>query len=193
MHWLRPPLLQAALQRSCSSSAGRRRWPRRPPSRELLPPCCCHHPRLLIRACVRRAALPALRCLLLACGRPPPPPADAPSPPLRHAHACSGAASNLVFSPDCKQLLVVSGDGVSVLDAASRQQLARLEIPALMAAALSPKGTFLITFQRPSKDESGQGAPGLAWRGRAQTRGQRRRWLAQAGGGQAGAGAVAAT
>jgi hypothetical protein len=51
----------------------------------------------------------------------------------------------------------VGGDAVAVLDATSKEQLRRLEIPAVMAAALSPKGTFLLTFQRPSKDESGAG------------------------------------
>lgn len=65
-----------------------------------------------------------------------------------------------MFTPDATALLAVGGDAVAVLDASSRQQLQRLDIPAVMAAALSPKGTFLITFQRPSKDESGQGAPG---------------------------------
>lgn len=62
-----------------------------------------------------------------------------------------------MFSPDAQRLLVVGGDAVAVLDAASRAEQQRLTIPAVMAAALSPKGTFLITFQRPSKDESGQG------------------------------------
>ncbi len=67
-----------------------------------------------------------------------------------------------MFTPDAARLLAVGGDAVTVLDASSRQQLQRLDIPAVMAAALSPKGTYLITFQRPSKDESGQGvAEGL--------------------------------
>ncbi|PRW44612.1 eukaryotic translation initiation factor eIF2A family [Chlorella sorokiniana] len=75
------------------------------------------------------------------------------------------AASSLVFSPDAQRLLVVGGDAVAVLDAASRAEQQRLAIPAVMAAALSPKGTFLITFQRPSKDESGQADRNLkVWR-----------------------------
>ena len=67
-----------------------------------------------------------------------------------------------MFSPDAQRLLVVGGDAVAVLDASSRAEQQRLAIPAVMAAALSPKGTFLITFQRPSKDESGQGEA-LRW------------------------------
>lgn len=67
-------------------------------------------------------------------------------------------ASSLVFSPDATRLLLVGGDAVVVLDAATRQQQRRLDIPAVMAAALSPLGTFLVTFQRPSKDETGAGA-----------------------------------
>ncbi|KAL4428252.1 hypothetical protein ABPG75_002341 [Micractinium tetrahymenae] len=74
-------------------------------------------------------------------------------------------ASSLVFTPDATRLLAVGGDAVTVLDASSRQQLQRLDIPAVMAAALSPKGTFMITFQRPSKDESGQAHRNLkVWR-----------------------------
>lgn len=83
---------------------------------------------------------------------------DAPLPtPSLLATNCSKAASSLVFSPDAQHLLVVGGDAVAVLDAGSRAEQQRLAIPSIMAAALSPKGTYLITFQRPSKDESGQG------------------------------------
>ena len=83
---------------------------------------------------------------------------DAPLPtPSLLATNRSKAASSLVFSPDAQHLLVVGGDAVAVLDAGSRAEQQRLAIPSIMAAALSPKGTYLITFQRPSKDESGQG------------------------------------
>ena len=57
-------------------------------------------------------------------------------------------------------MTVVGGDAVEVLDAATRQVLQRLDIPRIMAAALSPLGTYLVTFQRPSKDDSGAGGRG---------------------------------
>jgi hypothetical protein len=62
-----------------------------------------------------------------------------------------------VFSPDATRLLLVGGDAVAVLDAATRKQLQRWDIPAVVAAALSPQGTFMVTFQRPTKTESGAG------------------------------------
>jgi hypothetical protein len=52
---------------------------------------------------------------------------------------------------------VVGGDAVAVVDTSTRAQQQRMDIPAVMAAALSPLGTYLITFQRPTKTEGGAG------------------------------------
>lgn len=121
----------------CNSTAGRRRWPSRPASSECCPQAC------------------RSTCLL---------PSTAPAHTDALIYIRRGAASSLVFSPDATRLLVVGGDAVAVLDAATRQQLHRLDVPAVMAAALSPKGTYLITFQRPTKSDGGAGAL-LAGRG----------------------------
>ena len=67
------------------------------------------------------------------------------------------AASSIVFTPDASRLLVVGGDAVAVLDTSTRAQQQRMDIPAVMAAALSPLGTYLITYQRPTKTEGGAG------------------------------------
>lgn len=75
-----------------------------------------------------------------------------------------------MFTPDATRLLVVGGDVVAVLDAASRAEQQRLSIPAVMAAALSPQGTYMVTFQRPTKNDSGAGGCGA---GAAESRGAR--------------------
>ncbi|PSC70931.1 eukaryotic translation initiation factor eIF2A family [Micractinium conductrix] len=87
-------------------------------------------------------------------------------PPQVASHGTvSGAASSLVFTPDATRLLVVGGDVVAVLDAASRAEQQRLSIPAVMAAALSPQGTYMVTFQRPTKNDSGAADKNLkVWR-----------------------------
>ena len=57
----------------------------------------------------------------------------------------------------------MGGDAVAVLDTTTRAQQHRMDIPAVMAAALSPLGTYLITFQRPTKTEGGAGEEGKRW------------------------------
>ena len=126
--------MQAGHQRSCSSWRARPRWPGRAPSGE------------------RPCAAPGRPHQLHAA-----PAHNAPPHAARRT-----VASSLVFTPDASRLLVVGGDAVAVLDPATRQELQRVQVPAVMAAALSPKGTYLLTFSRPTKDDSGQGAAAVA-------------------------------
>ncbi|KAI3428624.1 hypothetical protein D9Q98_007447 [Chlorella vulgaris] len=87
------------------------------------------------------------------------------APAVSQLGSVGAPASSLVFSPDATRLLLVGGDAVAVLDAATRKQLQRLDIPAVVAAALSPQGTFMVTFQRPTKTESGAADRNLkVWR-----------------------------
>jgi hypothetical protein len=69
--------------------------------------------------------------------------------------ACRRAASAIEFSPDSQRIAVVDPAGVSILDAANRQELQRLEVAGVAALAFSPKGTYLATYQRPAKQEDG--------------------------------------
>eukprot|EP01018_Ginkgo_biloba_P001438 Gb_23914 [translate_table: standard] len=54
------------------------------------------------------------------------------------------------FSDDGSQLLLITTNGVSVYDCVRTAQIQSIEIPGVIAAVFSPRGTYLQTFQRSS-------------------------------------------
>jgi uncharacterized protein with WD repeat len=75
--------------------------------------------------------------------------------------------SSVQFSPDGSVLAAVDADGVSLRRTVGRAELRRLAAPGVIAASFSPRGTYLVTFQRPaSKAAEGAAEPNLKARGR---------------------------
>ncbi|KAL9265128.1 Eukaryotic translation initiation factor 2A-like protein [Drosera capensis] len=80
-----------------------------------------------------------------------PPFSDALQPTAkREKQLCGGAK----FSEDGRRLLVSRQDGVvSIFDCKGYKEIKSYELPNLVNAALSPCGTYLQTFQRPSSPQ----------------------------------------
>lgn len=72
---------------------------------------------------------------------------------------CSG------YSPDGKFFAWASAEQVSVIDPSTGYVVTTLPAENVYELGFSPLGTFLITWQRPSKDEEGNGVKNLkVWR-----------------------------
>ncbi len=70
-----------------------------------------------------------------------------------------------VYSPCSRYFAWASNAGVTVVDASVGHALTTLEIPNVFELAFSPHGTFLSTWERPSKDENGDATKNLkVWR-----------------------------
>src|SRR3569833_591224 len=70
-----------------------------------------------------------------------------------------------VYSPCGRYFAWASGDAVSVVDASVGHLVTSLSIPNVFELAFSPLGTFLNTWERPSKDENGDATKNLkVWR-----------------------------
>lgn len=58
---------------------------------------------------------------------------------------------NAKFSDDGSNLMVTKSNSlISVYDCSTAKEIRVFEVPNVVAAALSPKGTYLQTFQKPS-------------------------------------------
>ncbi|KAK4242859.1 eukaryotic translation initiation factor 2A [Achaetomium macrosporum] len=70
-----------------------------------------------------------------------------------------------VYSPCGRYFAYASNEGVVVVDASVGHVLTSLPIAAVYELGFSPRGTYLITFERPSKDENGDATKNLKiWR-----------------------------
>lgn len=71
-----------------------------------------------------------------------------------------------VYSPCGRYFAWACNDGVSVLDATSGKEVTSLPgLPLVNELGFSPRGTFLTTLERPSKDENGDASKNLKiWR-----------------------------
>jgi len=69
------------------------------------------------------------------------------------------------YSPDSRYLAWASPEQVSVIDASSGQVVTTLPTPNVFELGFSPLGTYIITWQRPAKDEDGNATKNLkVWR-----------------------------
>lgn len=70
-----------------------------------------------------------------------------------------------IYSPCGRYFAWASNEGVSVVDASNGQVLASLPLSAVFELGFSPRGTFIATWERPSKDEAGDATKNLKiWR-----------------------------
>lgn len=70
-----------------------------------------------------------------------------------------------IYSPCGRYFAWASNEGVSVVDASTGQVLASLPLTAVYELGFSPRGTFIATWERPSKDEAGDATKNLKiWR-----------------------------
>lgn len=70
-----------------------------------------------------------------------------------------------IYSPCGRYFAWASNEGVSVVDASTGQVLASLALTAVYELGFSPRGTFIATWERPSKDEAGDATKNLKiWR-----------------------------
>jgi translation initiation factor 2A len=70
-----------------------------------------------------------------------------------------------VYSPCGRYFAYANEKGVTVVDASVGHDLTTLALPTVYELAFSPKGTFLSTWERPSKDENGDANKNLKiWR-----------------------------
>lgn len=70
-----------------------------------------------------------------------------------------------LYSPCGRYFAWASNEGVSVVDTSAGQVLASLSLPAVYELGFSPRGTFIATWERPSKDEAGDATKNLKiWR-----------------------------
>ncbi|KAF1844026.1 eukaryotic translation initiation factor-like protein subunit eIF2A [Cucurbitaria berberidis CBS 394.84] len=69
------------------------------------------------------------------------------------------------YSPDSKYFAWASPEQVSVIDASAGHVITTLPTPNVFELGFSPLGTYIITWQRPSKDEEGNAVKNLkVWR-----------------------------
>jgi translation initiation factor 2A len=69
------------------------------------------------------------------------------------------------YSPDSKYFAWATPEQVSVIDASVGHVITTLATPNVYELGFSPLGTYLITWQRPSKDEDGNATKNLkVWR-----------------------------
>ncbi|KAJ8445238.1 hypothetical protein Cgig2_024444 [Carnegiea gigantea] len=62
--------------------------------------------------------------------------------------------TSAVFSEDASRLMVIKPDCIiSIFDSKSYEEIKSIQIPNLVAASLSPRGTYLQTFQKPSSPQ----------------------------------------
>lgn len=62
--------------------------------------------------------------------------------------------TSAVFSEDGSRLMVIKPDCIiSIFDSKSYKEIKSIQIPNLVAASLSPRGTYLQTFQKPSSPQ----------------------------------------
>lgn len=70
-----------------------------------------------------------------------------------------------VYSPCGRYFAYASNDAVTIADASDGPVLASIPISNVLDLAFSPKGSFLSTWERPSKDEAGDAIKNLkVWR-----------------------------
>ncbi|KAF1956522.1 translation initiation factor eIF-2A [Byssothecium circinans] len=69
------------------------------------------------------------------------------------------------YSPDSRYLAWASPEQVSVIDASTGNVITTLPTPNVFELGFSPLGTYLLTWQRPAKDEDGNAVKNLkVWR-----------------------------
>lgn len=76
-----------------------------------------------------------------------------------------GATRCSVYSPCGRYFAYASNDGVTCVETSTGYVVSKLEIPNVYELGFSPKGSYLITWERPSKDEKGDAVKNLkVWR-----------------------------
>lgn len=83
---------------------------------------------------------------------------------ISDANVCNRPEGNLrccCYSPDSKYFAWATPEQVSVIDASVGNVITTLPTPNVYELGFSPLGTYLITWQRPSKDEDGNAAKNL--------------------------------
>jgi len=78
----------------------------------------------------------------------------------------TSSRDHLVFSPDGSIVLTITEEGVLLQNAANGETIQLLNRPKITAVHFSPKGSFLLTWERPVQTQQGQQADNnlLLWR-----------------------------
>jgi translation initiation factor 2A len=80
-------------------------------------------------------------------------------------HRPEGNLRCCCYSPDSRYFAWASPEQVSVIDASVGHIITTLPTPNVFELGFSPLGTYIITWQRPSKDEDGNATKNLkVWR-----------------------------
>jgi translation initiation factor 2A len=85
--------------------------------------------------------------------------------PLPGFERPEGNSRCCTYSPDGRFFAWASNDGVTVIDSSVGHVITRLPTPNVYELGFSPRGSFIITWERPSKDEEGNAVKNLkVWR-----------------------------
>jgi translation initiation factor 2A len=85
--------------------------------------------------------------------------------PLPGFRRPEGNSRCCTYSPCGRYFAWASNDGVTVIDASVGHVITRLPIPNVYEVGFSPRGSFIITWERPSKDDAGDAVKNLkVWR-----------------------------
>ena len=91
--------------------------------------------------------------------------ADPVYEPLQGFDKVEGNLRCCVYSPCGRFFAWASSDGVTVVDSSVGHKVAVLAIPNVFELGFSPRGTYLGTWERPSKDDNGDATKNLkVWR-----------------------------
>jgi translation initiation factor 2A len=85
--------------------------------------------------------------------------------PLPGFQRPEGNSRCCTYSPCGRYFAWASNDGVTVIDASVGHVITRLPTPNVYELGFSPRGSFIITWERPSKDDAGDAVKNLkVWR-----------------------------
>lgn len=81
--------------------------------------------------------------------------------PLRGFQKPEGNSRCCTYSPCGRYFAWASNEGVTVVDAAAGDVITTLPTPNVYEIGFSPRGSYIITWERPSKDEKGDAVKNL--------------------------------
>lgn len=85
--------------------------------------------------------------------------------PLLGFQKPEGASRCCTYSPCGRYFAWATNDGVTCVDTSSGRVIANLPTPNVYELGFSPRGSYIITWERPSKDEAGDAVKNLkVWR-----------------------------
>ena len=85
--------------------------------------------------------------------------------PLPGFDKVEGNSRCITYSPCGRYFAYATNDGVTTVETFTGYVVGKLAIPNVYEVGFSPKGSYVITWERPSKDENGDAVKNLkVWR-----------------------------